>query len=56
MDELARRLEALRFTDKSPKLSGEMIAELQRKKQIIGFRDAMIAGKVRENSFRRLKE
>ncbi|MHA1363161.1 MAG: type II toxin-antitoxin system VapC family toxin [Candidatus Freyarchaeota archaeon] len=49
VDELDERLEALRFTDESAKLSGGILAELERRGQTVDFRDVMIAGIVLEN-------
>lgn len=49
VDELAKRLEALRFTDKSAKLSGWVMSELEKTGQVVDFRDVMVAGIVLEN-------
>ncbi|AEA47706.1 type II toxin-antitoxin system VapC family toxin [Archaeoglobus veneficus] len=49
VSELATRLEVLKFTDKSAELSGKIIAELERKGQVVDFRDVIIAGIVLEN-------
>ncbi|MEM2135739.1 MAG: type II toxin-antitoxin system VapC family toxin [Candidatus Jordarchaeaceae archaeon] len=49
VDELALRLEAFRFTDRSAKLSGEVMVELEEKGQIVGFGDVMILGILLEN-------
>nr|MDO8077744.1 type II toxin-antitoxin system VapC family toxin [Candidatus Freyarchaeota archaeon] len=49
VDELAERLEALRFTDESAKLSGGILVELERRGQSVDFRDVMVAGIVLEN-------
>ena len=63
---LAARLKLLVFADKSAELSGRVMAELEKEGQTIGFRDAMIAGMVLENTvlfytrnvkhFKRIKE
>ena len=63
---LAARLKLLIFTDKSAELSGRIMSELEKEGQTVGFRDAMIAGMVLENTvlfytrnvkhFKRIKE
>jgi predicted nucleic acid-binding protein len=52
VDELAERLEALRFTDKSAKLSGWIMSELEKTGQVVDFRDIMVAGIVLENDIK----
>jgi len=49
VDELVERLEPLKFTSNSAKISGKIIADLERKGEPIDFRDAMIAGIALEN-------
>ncbi|MGQ9720968.1 MAG: type II toxin-antitoxin system VapC family toxin [Candidatus Jordarchaeum sp.] len=49
VDELAERLEALGFKDKSAKLSGEIMTELEKTDQVVDFRDVMVAGILLEN-------
>ncbi len=49
VDELASRLEISKLTEKSAKISGRIIAELESDGEIIDFRDALIAGVVIEN-------
>ena len=49
VDELAERLEPLKLTEFSAKISGKIVAELERKGKPIDFRDAMIAGIALEN-------
>lgn len=49
VNELAKRLELLKFTDKSAEISGRIIAELERKGQSVEFRDVMIASMVMDN-------
>ncbi len=49
VDELAERLEILKLTEQSAKISGEMLAELESDGKAIDFRDILIAGIVMEN-------
>ena len=49
VSELVERLGVLKFTDKSAEISGRIVAELEKKGQLVDFRDAMIAGIVIEN-------
>ncbi|MBO8182962.1 MAG: type II toxin-antitoxin system VapC family toxin [Archaeoglobus sp.] len=49
VDELTERLEPLKLTEFSAKISGKIVAELERKGKPIDFRDAMIAGIALEN-------
>lgn len=49
VDILAERLEALGFTDKSAKISGGLMSELEKAGQVVDFRDVMVAGIVLEN-------
>ncbi|WP_456473820.1 type II toxin-antitoxin system VapC family toxin [Candidatus Pyrohabitans sp.] len=50
VNELAGRLEPLKFTDESAEFSGRIIAELEKEGRLVDFRDAMIAGIVLENN------
>ena len=43
VDKLLRRLSVLQMTDVASKLAGEILADLERKGEIIEFRDAFIA-------------
>ncbi len=64
--ELAERVEVFNLTSKSAEISGKILAELERKGEVIDFRDVMIAGIVIENGallytrnlkhFRRIKD
>ena len=49
VDELAERLEILKLTEQSAKISGEILAELESDGRAIDFRDILIAGIVMEN-------
>ncbi len=49
VDELAERLEILKLTEQSAKISGKMLAELESDGRAIDFRDILIAGIVMEN-------
>jgi len=49
VDELAERLEILKLTEQSAKISGEMLTELESDGRAIDFRDILIAGIVMEN-------
>ncbi len=49
VNELANRLEILKFTDRSAEISGRIIAKLEKDGKSLDFRDAMIAGVVLEN-------
>lgn len=49
VDELANRLEILRLTERSAKISGKILAELESEGKVIDFRDILIAGIVMEN-------
>ncbi len=50
VDELASRLEVSAVTEKSAKISGKIIAELESDGEVIDFRDALIAAVVIENN------
>ena len=50
VDKLVERLEPLKLTSHSAKISGRIVAELEREDKPIDFRDAMIAGIALENS------
>lgn len=50
VDELASRLEVSTITEKSAKISGRIIAELESDGEVIDFRDALIAAVVIENN------
>ena len=47
--ELENRLEVLKFTSTSAKISGEILSKLEKKGEAIDFRDVMIASIVIEN-------
>ncbi len=47
--ELENRLEVLKFTSTSAKISGEILSKLEKKEEAIDFRDVMIASIVIEN-------
>lgn len=49
VDELAERLEILKLTEQSAKISGEILAELESDGGAIEFRDILIAGIAIEN-------
>ena len=49
VDDLSSSLEVYMLTDKSAKISGELIAELESRGEVIDFRDVLIAGMVIEN-------
>ncbi|AIY89244.1 type II toxin-antitoxin system VapC family toxin [Geoglobus acetivorans] len=49
VDELADRLEILKLTERSAKISGRILAELESDGRAIDFRDILIAGIVIEN-------
>ena len=44
VDKLLRRLSVLQMTEAASKLAGEILADLEKKGEIIEFRDAFIAG------------
>ena len=48
VDELTGRLKILKLTERSAKISGEMLAELESDGKAIDFRDVLIAGIVME--------
>lgn len=49
VDELTGRLEILKLTEQSAKISGKILAELESEGKVIDFRDVLIAGIVMEN-------
>ena len=50
VDELTGRLKILKLTERSAKISGEMLAELESDGKAIDFRDVLIAGIVMERN------
>jgi len=49
VDELTGRLEILKLTERSAKISGKILAELESEGKVIDFRDILIAGIAMEN-------
>lgn len=49
VDELTGRLEILKLTERSAKISGKILAELESEGKVMDFRDILIAGIVMEN-------
>lgn len=49
VDELVSSLEVSKLTEKSAKISGKIIAELESDGQVVDFRDTLIAAVVIEN-------
>lgn len=49
VDDLSKSLEVYRLTDRSARISGRIVVELETRGEPIDFRDALIAGIVIEN-------
>ncbi len=50
VDELTTRFKALKFTNKSSDIAGKILAELEKKGELIDFRDVMVAGIILETN------